>query len=843
MQQTISFIASTAPQAQHSKQEQRSSHNDYSPGLTFSLDVLNQASRLLVAVPSSLTADVYFSSIGPQLLQLLDSQEVRMKRAAAYIIGNGILGRRKYGSPGSVGWDTFVYPILEALNPKGTRTGVSKKKENVDRNCLGTVVVSEASLRQAFDRLSSLLLLHPNPGLTKRLMTPLLLSLWGLWCYSKETRRSRWTDEIYELFCVYFKTAAGVEQFICLVDRLRWSGTTSSSYGPGPNGGIEIRERLEDSNKNLNIVVTVQNIDGRVDELMRLLGAQVLGSEGISTVFLHASKNWLLGNQSRIGRNSLRTNDESIEDPFLLLIYAKTTQKILENYKDKLSANPNKIIEFVGQLLAAFIAEHKDTELKTSKASKPSIAGLSSILNPETKRSLEGEDHGGATEEEPTEIVSIALNLLSAILPSSDISRTATVVDLIAIRRSLSYLAASHALPTSLILAASKTLALLDIQKPFSSSIRDKVPGPLDYHEADLKSHSLALIYLVDPLPPVRAQGLSLLTELVKHFSPVLDIPSSTILLISLLQDEDEFIYLSAIQALGMVASKHPRTVVKLLIEDYIDPLENKELDVRIRVGEALLKTVENLGESFIGEPARLVGEGMIAVAGRRGRRAKQGEAKARKSLQERNASKEAEEAWGGEVPQVGDETKDETSQRLAKVVEGWEGHQGEEDVRIRASALSILGVAIETNVAGVGPAVVSTAMDLVVAILKFEITSEKAILRRAAVLVIMSLVKALDAADERGRILSFGFAGENLAEVISVLRYLEATEKDDLVIGHARVVIESFETWQSKSILDVPRSMVDFNPRTQLNGGQLAGLSVFPDASTVSRPKIEEIE
>lgn len=843
VQQTIVFIASTAPQPQNNPAEQRYNSNIHTSGLTLSVEILDQISKLLAAVPSSLTPGAYFSALGPQLLQLLDSTDVAMKRAAAYVVGNGILGRRKYGSPGTVGWKTFAQPILEAVNPKTNGIEASKMLGSIGNKDLGSTIVSETVLKLALDRLTSLVLLHLNPGLTKRLITPSLLALWGLWCYSKETNRSSWADQIYELFCVYFKTAAGSEHFICLIDELRWSGGSSWTYGSGPKGGVEIRQRPEASHADPNIITMVNSIDGRVDELMRLLGARVLDDDGVNTVFLHASKRWLLGNQSEPGKNILEIGDTSIEDPLLLLSYAKVTQKILEEYKDKLAANPSKIIEFVNQLLVSFITEHRDSETKASKASKPSIAGMSSILTSETKRGLHRDDHASTTEENRIEMVSIALNLLSAILSSTDFPRTARHVDFIDIQKNLSYLATAKALPISVMLAASNVLTLTDLEDLTTSSILDQKPAPLDQYALDRKSHNLALTLLVDPLPPIRAQGLSLLTELVIKSSPVLDISSTAILLFSLFQDEDEYIYLSAIQALSLLASRHSRTVVRMLVENYVDASENRELDVRIRVGEALLKTVESLGEKLVGEAASLVGEGMITVVGRRGRRIKQLEAKAQKTQREIKAKKEAEDAWGGELPGIENEVKDEMNARLTKVVEGWEGSQGEEDVRIRTSALSILGVAIETNIAGIGSSIVSTAVDLVLALLKLETTDEKAILRRAAVLVIMSLVRALDAADAGGRELGFGFAGENLADVISVLRYIEGTDSDELVIGHVRIVIEGLETWQSKTIFGVPRSRVDFTPKTILNGNRLAGLSVNPEAPIASRPVIEEVE
>lgn len=46
-------------------------------------------------------AEEWFDGIAPQLLSLLDGDgEPEMDRAAAFVIGFGILGRKQYGAPG-----------------------------------------------------------------------------------------------------------------------------------------------------------------------------------------------------------------------------------------------------------------------------------------------------------------------------------------------------------------------------------------------------------------------------------------------------------------------------------------------------------------------------------------------------------------------------------------------------------------------------------------------------------------------------------------------------------------------------------------------------------------------
>src|SRR5204862_2076594 len=136
----------------------------------------------------------------------------------------------------------------------------------------------------------------------------------------------------------------------------------------------------------------------------------------------------------------------------------------------------------------------------------------------------------------------------------------------------------------------------------------------------------------------------------------------------------------------------------------------------RLRVGEALVRIVERAGELFVGDVAKLVTEGMLEVGGRRGKKPKEFEKRQKAVKAEEARLREAREAWGGEVPLIDqDDENDENNEVLRKIIEGWEGKDAEDDVRIRTSALSILGKAIESNIAGVGSSLTSASVDLAI--------------------------------------------------------------------------------------------------------------------------------
>ena len=108
--QTILFIASQfAPSLGREAQDQASN------GPHFTIQAIMQISRLLSSVPQDMDPAIYFSTIAPQLLALIDGDDLDLKRTASYVVGNGILGKRAFGAPGTIGHSIYVEPIYKTL--------------------------------------------------------------------------------------------------------------------------------------------------------------------------------------------------------------------------------------------------------------------------------------------------------------------------------------------------------------------------------------------------------------------------------------------------------------------------------------------------------------------------------------------------------------------------------------------------------------------------------------------------------------------------------------------------------------------------------------------------------
>jgi hypothetical protein len=838
----------------------------------------------------------YFTRIAPQLLALLDGEDPDFKKTAAYVIGNGILGKRAYGAPGTIGHSIFVEPIFKTL--VGERDDSTRQWMNVSgssgKNLQSPTVMCEPTLLLAIERLSSLTLQHPNPGLVKRLVYPILLPLWGLACFSLEHQKPEVHEKVMAILQTYFSISVGIQPLQKLIDNLLWDGGATWTYGLDSNNLLVLEQRKRGESERSNIVRLVDTLQSRAKLFVTLLGADPSAEERTGDIFLYVSRSWLVQptQESSLNRLQLPSDTEDFTDIILKLVSAKLAEVLLENFKDTLSRRPLRVLELIRQVV--------EGELNRVKASQkmipqdPKGVSLSSLAN-----IVSNEEHGQegtANGTDAAESLPAVFSLLSTVLASPEFSVTQEMLPVLQDLKSVLDELIPH-LPPSLAKPGTTSSMLLEIQ---ITSPEEGGPPKSPAQISDFETHRRALANLNSDLPPVQAEGFSLLSDLIKKSSPVLDIPSTLTLLLSVITNpsgsaaDDEFIYLNAIKLIGTLASRHPRTVMKTLVDRYIDRTETIGLDQRLKIGEALLRTVQDLGEALTGETAKILGEGMIAVAGRRARKTQthkrrkeelEKERRARERGERRNKEPAMPPGWtitttptSSKAETVEDDDSDaetpEQAAHFANILSTWAAgtHPDEEpdDLRVRASALSVLASAVQTNIIGLGPSIASSAVNLALDTLTLEPEPGSAILRRASVVLLLDILKAVDTAREsRGsQSLGFGFslsdestrnrwenqneAGGpttigNIPHMLRVLAFVESKETDTIVRGHIRVLIESLEVWIEKSLLwGIGAQGADadeIQPRLEL-GDRIAGLSINPVADRQgARPRIEEIE
>lgn len=672
------------------------------------------------------------------------------------------------------------------------------------------VLVKPEDLARALYRLQALLISHPNPSLSKRLLHRLILPLWALasWVRPQPNCTERYCLPAQNLLGIFLKLAAGPAGIQDLINNLLYSGCTEADYRwtfeETDNGDIQVVKPRASFGEEATHGSWDQ-VRPKVDSLVDLIKS-ICSDEDISTIFTTLFAAWLAVSDSKIEVElTPSVNGTDRPSPITLLVQVNLLQRLIDAFPSQLASRPDSIL---------------------------------SLIEPILKRGKDKEEEDGTTP--------LALSLLNIVATAPVFQKARMDQDIIqSIECSLEQIGKAELGDTS---TTARNLAMLLKYRDELDDPSEMPSAPSQRQLEDRKTYNLALSYITqaDSPPPVRAEGLSLLQTLIASQSSALDIPATLVLLSSLLQDDEDYINLKVIKIFTQLANKHPRTVTKELVEHYVDANESSSVDTRLRFGEALLQVIERLGETFTGDAAKQVSEALLSTAGRRGYRPKTEERQKRNERLRQMRQARAEQEWGGAVPDLNDdeETEEDQADRelLTQIVSGWDSKKGSEDIRVRASALSIFAVAMETNLAGVGATLVTASVDMCANILTMETGVEAGILRRAAVLVILSFVRALDKAKEQGRRVGFGLTEDSQADVKRVLSYIAETDNDGLVRQHARDVVESLERWSLGSLVSEART-----PGSGL--AKLAGLSLNQgqqmfeaSASTKPRPRIEEI-
>lgn len=846
------------------------------------LDALAKAARIIGSVPKSISPEEWFHTVCPQLIELVHGGgDEGLKRTAAYIIAE-LLAKKgihevidkeiivpilknfdpEYGQDKDTKKDLFTKSIptipsnkartssnallkLENLgeNKPMIQTALFKPlisiipDEDVEMNAKRAeglqdmpVLITESTLLTALSTLAYLLKAHPTPLIPQRLLKPVLLSLWGLMCVSKEKNKAvQWSDLPRTLLINCIKTMGAnvtvhptsmrekkkpLEQILY---NLGYTGGEGWEFGNGGYGGIEIRKR-KPSRKKLGM----EAVDGRVEEFMRLL-QDIQDGSAITALFLHILSDWL-----GFGGSSEE------EDPVRVLARLKILQQILTNHTDKLGKKPTETLQVVRNIIDEYVSsrkalqEHRMKQLQATRS--PSMKELGKIIDPEISANAhirpnevndmpkrkyigqgdEDEDEqmdevaalASSEDSDSMERITITLSLLSSMIANPETHLTEQDERLLhTLTPSLHFLSSA---PAYLVDPSISSLSI-NISSFLSLFTPNTVPASttggapqFSLLEQQKTTYKTALSYVTDPLVPIRAHGLYLLRQLILARSPVLDIHTTLRLLISMIKDIDSFVYLNVVKCLQSLSEKHPSTVVRLLVESYMDDSGVLTLDERLRVGEALLGAVEKEGRMFVGEIAHTVARGMIETISRRRQREDKSEKdKGDEVKASLKAMRSPKNPFFGKVEDEDEEEFDEVGNPLPShakrqlkhqlhIMKNWLPPPGThlEDVRIRASALSILSAAVETNPLGIGAGTCEMAMDISLAILQLETTPEKGILRRAAMVCLAGHLKNYDQP-------GVGWVKSRLNQVKRVVEYVRGVDSDGLVREQARQVTE----------------------------------------------------
>ncbi|TRX89379.1 hypothetical protein FHL15_009677 [Xylaria flabelliformis] len=833
---TLEFVFSVHPSSTASVSEAATPQKQ---GANITMEALKMASTLLSVPPTSVKPEIWFPGIAPQLLTLLDGNDgPDLAKVAAYVIGFGVLG--------TPGWRAFAEPMLACINPSLSSQEAPAEPmvfsagldEVIDLR-KRTILVRADALHIALKRLSSLLNSHPNPGLTKRLLSPLLLPLWALSSWPSPTAhvKERYCGPALALIEIYLRLAGSAEKFLEITDNLLFSGFFDSreprwSYEHAGSPGIQIKRLHGDE---LAPPLDLDVMDLKIPTLIELITRTASDSD-LSTLFLKLFETSLGSRQDT--KTIQVTDDIGDGDPVMKLIRARMLQEMMEQLPDRLISNSKQLLKLIDKVLSEFGTEYANDDA-----------------------------------------VPVALSLLNLVITVPSFQRKDVPESTLrSIEDSLSRISLAREVDTS---QTARNLSQLLKYRDELEDPADRPIAPTDQQIEDRKTYNLALSYITqaDSPPPVRSEGLNLLGTLIKSGSAILDIPATLVLLSSLLSDDDEYISLRVIKVFVQLSERHPRSTTREVLDQYVDASEKQNTDTRLRFGEALLQLMQRLGETFAGEISASVGEALLALAGRRAHRPKTEEQQARA---ERVAARrlEAKAKLAGRSHalfpphnedddddvdmDLEEQTPEERTRNalLARIVSGWESKRGSEDMRIRASALSLFASGLETNIRSFSPSLIDAALALSLDVLMLEAgVLEAGILRRAAVSLVLTFVNALGKARERGSHFDFGsdlgsrkeaglsFGGgftTKEEDVVRILGYVEQTDEDGLVRQHAQDALESLESLRLVQLVPQKQDQDATPPVVRIAGLDMTRPSLpvlDADEGRRARPRIEEVE
>lgn len=322
--------------------------------------------------------------------------------------------------------------------------------------------------------------------------------------------------------------------------------------------------------------------------------------------------------------------------------------------------------------------------------------------------------------------------------------------------------------------------------------------------EIEMEKYASALAALQDSLLPVRAHGLHILREMILAKSVVLtkssggdgaerELDHALDIFVQHVQEPDSFIYLNAVKGLAALTDAHGPEILTKLMKIYSNENGKQQLDTRLRIGEALVQTVQRCGEALGGYVDALL-PGLYKVmntkmdkgileAREEERKARVERERAKKASEALLTPEEKQQKWRAERDMR--KQHDGSGSGSAIGDEDEEQDQTVDEVSLlRSSALTILATAAESCPTALLPEM-RFLVDWVLTILDLDRQTE---VKRGATLVLVLLFRAL------GSNSLYRIEGDQLKRAYRTLRYVEQVDEDALCRAQARTGIADLD-------------------------------------------------
>ncbi|KAG0743984.1 hypothetical protein G6F57_001082 [Rhizopus arrhizus] len=524
------------------------------------LTQLESISKLVLSVPQQMPSiESYYAIIAPQLLVLLEKEAIvsTINQAVTFIIGRIIARHSDLGKRYIV--DQIVGKLVSAWN--------QQEYDSVSNDTLTTmdsVVVDEDALARLLSTMHRLMISgEPSPVVIQACLSSSVPCLYHLYQFTVQSK-SGLREIVYDLLLTYFRittTLDGIHELKrILLDRIDLSGERVAYFAPGPSGGVVVRLR-------------------RTRKV--LAGNELPLNADVLVGFLEKMNNLELC---------------ALNDP-LFIISMLLTLHLIMGMLDKLGptilAKPTQIISFAINVIHAHVdmITPKEKERKLNNSHFPDITR---IVSEEEREAFEEEE---STVEDDIESLILAINLLRAVMHENEELDNKSVQLL---KTCLEPLKKLERHPVELVQESVQEF-LLAITSYLSAQIMSGRKQDQPSLEASKEKYREAMKSLQDDLLPIRAHGMGMLKEMALAKDPLVSsgdgLNQLLDIFIRLVQDEDSYIYLNAVKGLSALTDAYGNEIIKKLGDIYSD--NQQKLDNRLRIGEALLQTVQRCGDAL----------------------------------------------------------------------------------------------------------------------------------------------------------------------------------------------------------------------------------------------------
>ncbi|ORX49189.1 hypothetical protein DM01DRAFT_1325961 [Hesseltinella vesiculosa] len=543
---------------------------------------LEKVTKLVLSVPRQMNSvEAYYAVIAPQLLVLLEKAQrplTGQDQAVTFILGRMIT---KYPD---VCQKLVVNAVTKALVDGWQRRDYYSSDENHTITALeDPVALNEQQLTSIINAMHTIMVGgEPSPIVIKHIMASCIAPFYHLYEYSCRTKSGN-RETVLDLLTTYFRLMTPEQcmddlQHIVL-DPVDLHGDRVAYFGPSNHGGVELRWKR--SPKRLGGNELPLDISRLVDFLTKLNNPDLSGD---FFVFLLNS----YSHMQAAGPSS---------DPKSILMILQLIMVMVDKLGPAILGKPIQILAFANNTVVGQL-ERMDRLGRANQASSSSHRGfpdITNIVSEEQRDLFEEMDDESFTVEDELESLLLAINLIRAVIHENDDLDDKALQLMSSLLPSLKRLEkmADEILQDQI---HEVILAITTIQS--SQDMKAANGGRLTQSQ---KQYQEAMKALQDELLPVRAHGIGLLKEMILAKDPLVSsgqaLDDLLDLFIRLAQDEDSFIYMNAIKGLSALTDIHGNRIIEKLGKVYAD--KNEKLDHRLRVGEALLQTIQRCGDAL----------------------------------------------------------------------------------------------------------------------------------------------------------------------------------------------------------------------------------------------------